>query len=108
MRQLLRNYAPFSSGRILNGIMLKRLKTAVDKKMSDRQSGFRQERSCIDQITTLRIIIEQSLEWNSSLCTTHVHFEKAFDSLHRESLWKLPEKFIAIVKSTYDGMSRKL
>ena len=57
-------------GKVFNRIMLERLKTAVDKKLRDHQAGFRKERSCIDQITTLRIIIEQSLEWNASLYVT--------------------------------------
>ena len=75
-------------GNVFNRIMLERLKTAVDKKLRDHQAGFRKERSCIDQKTTLRIIIEQSLEWNASLYVTFVGFEKAFDSLDRKALWK--------------------
>ena len=44
--------------KVLNGIILKRLKTAEDKKLTDHQAEFQQKRSCIDQITTLRIVIE--------------------------------------------------
>jgi len=33
-----------------------------DSLLRDKQAGFRRERSCTDQIATLRIIIEQSLE----------------------------------------------
>ena len=33
-----------------------------DSLLRDEQAGFRRERSCTDQIATLRIIIEQSLE----------------------------------------------
>ena len=101
-------------GKVFNRIMLERLKTAVDKKLRDHQAGFRKKRSCTDQITTLRIIIEQSLEWNASLYVTFVDFEKAFDSLDRKSLWKLmrhygiPEKFVTIIKNTYDGTSSRV
>ena len=101
-------------GKVLNRIMLERLKAAVDRKLRGHQAGFRQERSCRDQIATLRIIIEQPLEWNSSLYITFIDFVKAFDSLDRDSLWKLmrhygiPEKFIAIIKNTYKGMSCKV
>ena len=73
-------------GKVLNRIMLEKLKAAVNRKLRDHQAGFRQQRSCIDQIATLRIIIEQSLEWNSSLCITFIDFVKAFDSLDRDSL----------------------
>ena len=54
-----------------------------------QQAGFRPDRSYIDQITTLRIIVEQSTEWNSPLYVNFVDYEKAFDSPDRESLWKL-------------------
>ena len=72
-------------GKVLNRMILERLKAAVGRKQRDHQAGFRQERSCIDQVPTLRIIIEQSLEWNS--------------------FYGIPEKFIAIIKNTYEGMS---
>ena len=44
--------------------------------------SFRQERSYTDQITTLRIIIEQSIEWNSPVYTNFIDF----DSLYRETI----------------------
>ncbi|VDO56867.1 unnamed protein product [Schistosoma margrebowiei] len=47
------------------------------------------ERSCTDQIATLRIIVEQSVEWNSSLYINFIDYEKAFDSVNRRTLWKL-------------------
>lgn len=43
----------------------------VDHSLRDQQASFRPGRSCTDQITTLRIIVEQSIEWNSPL---YVHF----------------------------------
>ena len=43
-------------------VILERVKTALDKKLRDEQAGFRAGRSCTDQITTLRIIVEQSIE----------------------------------------------
>ena len=54
-------------GKVLSRVILERLKTAVDEKLRDQQAGFRKDRSCTDQIATMRIILEQSLEWNSSL-----------------------------------------
>ena len=54
-------------GKVLNRVILDRLKTGVDAKLRDHQAGFRKDRSCTDQIATLRIIVEQSTEWDSSL-----------------------------------------
>ena len=57
--------------------------------------------------------IEQSIEWNSSLYVNFIDFEKAFDSLDREILWKnevpgwyygIPTKLITLIKNMYSGM----
>ena len=55
-------------GKVLTRIMLERLKTTLHKRLRDAQAGFRQDRSCTDRIATMRIIIEQSLEWQAPLC----------------------------------------
>ena len=87
------------------------MKDVVDPQLRDQQVGFRKYRSCVDQIATLRIILEQSLEWNSPLLMNFVDYEKAFDSVDRETLWKLlrhygvPEKLTHIIKNTYEGMT---
>ena len=101
-------------GKVLCRVILERLRTAVDDKLRDNQAGFRRERSCTDQIATLRIIVEQSIEWNSSLYVNFVDYEKAFDSLDRETLWELmrhyaiPEKFVTLIRNTYEGMTCKV
>lgn len=98
-------------GKVLNRILLERMKEAVDIQLRDQQAGFRQDRSCTDHIATLRIIVEQSLEWNSSLYINFIDYEKAFDSLDRETLWKLlrhygvPEKLITLIQNTYKDMA---
>ena len=65
--------------------------------------------------TTLRIIVKQSIEWNSSLHVNFVDYENAFDSLDKESLWELmkhyvmiPEKFVTLIRNTYEGMTCKV
>ena len=72
------------------------------------QAGFRHNRSCIDQINTLRVIIEQSLEFQSPLYMLFVDYQTAFDSLNRAWIWEelkvraLPSKFINIIKEGYE------
>lgn len=41
----------------------------------------------------LKLIIEQSLEWNLSLHIAFIDFQKAFDTLDQESLWKLMQHY---------------
>ncbi|VDO91768.1 unnamed protein product [Schistosoma margrebowiei] len=71
-------------------------------------------RSCTDQIATLRIIVEESVEWNSSLYINFNDYEKAFDSVDRRTLWKLlrhygvPEKIVNIIRNSYDRLQCKV
>ncbi|XP_020620942.1 uncharacterized protein LOC110058631 [Orbicella faveolata] len=90
-------------------ILLKRIDKAIDSTLGEEQTVFRRERGCMDQIFALRNILEQSLEWNTSLCINFIDFQKAFDRVHRESLWKilqaygLPPKIINLIKMFYDN-----
>lgn len=87
-----------------------RLKEAREPKLRDKLAGFRTERSCCEQIATLRILIEQSLEWNSGLYMTSVDLlAKAFHSVDHSSLWNLlrhyvvPYKIVRMIKVMSEG-----
>ncbi|GFR73283.1 reverse transcriptase SR3-right [Elysia marginata] len=54
------------SGKIFCRVILYQIKSSVDKAPREEQAGFREGRSCVDQVFILRTIIEQSIEWNSS------------------------------------------
>ena len=79
--------------KIFTRIILERIRAAVDKKLRDEQAGFRTGRSCVDQIATLRIIIEPSMEWQSPLFINFIDFKQAFESVdsgdmeNTEKLW---------------------
>ena len=80
--------------------MLERMKVSIDKALRDNQAGFRANRSCTDQVATLRIFIEQSIEWQTGLYLIFIDFQRAFDTVRRSALWKLlevyglPQKFL--------------
>ena len=94
--------------KILGRILIDRIKAGLDHQLRKEQAGYRSNRSTIDQIFILRNIIEQSIEWQSALYINFIDFEKAFDSIHRDSLWSImrlygiPNKIISIIKSLYD------
>jgi hypothetical protein len=94
-------------GKVLARIILERLRTALDKTLWEEQAWFRQNRSCTDHIVTMRIIIEQSLEWQTLLYSVFVDFQKAFDSVDREVIWKLMHhyrflpNFVSIIRQLY-------
>lgn len=92
-------------------ILLDRLSGAVEPLLRKEQAGFRPNRSCTDQINTLRIILEQASEWQREIYLTFVDFEKAFDTLKWTSIWSrlseigVPPKIIALLKAIYKKYS---
>ena len=88
---------------------MERLKTSIYATIDASQAGFRPGASCADHINTVRIIIEQCAAYKLDLHLLFIDFEKAFDSVHRESLWKslrrrgVPEKIITMIKASYSG-----
>nr|KAG5686358.1 hypothetical protein BaRGS_026819 [Batillaria attramentaria] len=100
--------------KVLTRVILERMKDAIDQRLRDEQAGFRKERSCTDQIATLRIIVEQTIEWQTPLYVCFIDFEKAFDSVDRESIWTIlrhygvPEKMVDIIKQLYNGFFCKV
>ena len=95
--------------KVMGRVIITRLYDAVDGLLREEQAGFRSGRNTVEHIFVLRNIIEQSLEWNASLYTCFVDYEKAFDSVHRETLWRImhsygiPSKFIRMVKLFYSN-----
>jgi len=75
------------------------MKYALDYRLRDK------ERSCCDQIVTLGIIVERSLEWNTGLYMVFDDFERAFDSVDCDMLWRIlrhygvPEKIAKMIRS---------
>ena len=94
-------------GKVLSKIVITRIAQGVDQKLRKEQAGFRKGRNTTEQIFVLRNVIEQSIEWNSTLYSCFIDFEKAFDSVHRPTLWSImkhygiPTKLIEIVKAMY-------
>lgn len=82
---------------MLNHIVLDRL----------QKTGWLRNRSSPGgQIYPHSIIFEQSIELSTLVYVIFIDFDKAFDSVDHETLWKLlahygfPQKFISIIKST--------
>ena len=102
------------TGKIMSRIIHRRLSNALDGKLRTEQAGFRAGRSCSDHIFTLRQILEQSQEFNAPVYANFVDFKKAFDSIHRDSLWKIlthygvPEKLVRMVKMLYADFSAQV
>ncbi|EPB74297.1 hypothetical protein ANCCEY_06599 [Ancylostoma ceylanicum] len=92
-------------GKIFCMILFRRLLGAIDERLREEQAGFRSNRSCSEQIFCLRNIIEQCIEYLHPLCVNFIDFRKAFDSIHRESLWAIlrmygtPQAFVDVFRN---------
>ena len=95
--------------KVLCKVILNRIDKQIDTKLREEQAGFRAGRGCTDQIFTLRTVIEQCAEFNKPLHVNFVDFSKAFDSIHRQTLWKIlrsygiPEKLITMITKFYEN-----
>ena len=98
-----------TAAKVMGKVIIKRTSRGVDKKLRKEEAGFRSGRSTTEQILVLRSIIEQSVEWNASLYICFTDYEKAFDSIHRETLWRImvlygiAPKLVRMVQAMYKG-----
>jgi len=91
--------------KILSNIILEKMKPYIEEVMGDYQNGFRDGRSVTENIFALRIINEKFWEYNQSVQYLLIDFQKAYDSTHRDALWKcmkelkIPTKLINMCKT---------
>jgi len=96
-------------GKVMTTLMLNRMRQAIDSVLREEQAGFRAGRACNDQIFTLRQIIEKVNDKQKPVIVNFIDFKKAFDSVHRPTLWQilkeygLPDKFIIVLRKLYEG-----
>lgn len=94
--------------KIVAHIILGRIHDHLESSLRDEQAGFRAGRGCIDQSNTLRLVIEQSTEYQAPLYMVFVDFEKAFDRIDRNAIWNslarrgIPVKLIRLIRALYE------
>ena len=93
-----------TAGKILATILLEKLQNIAEVILPESQCGFRRSRSTIDMIFTLRQLQEKAVEQQQSLYMVFIDRSKAFDTVHRSTLWTLlrrygcPETFVKIIQ----------
>ena len=70
-------------------ILLERIRPTFHNHRRSEQAGFTAGRSTTEQIFAIRQIIEKSKEFNKSTYIAFIDFKAAFDSVSRDSLWKI-------------------
>ncbi|BHF81995.1 hypothetical protein SprV_0802513100 [Sparganum proliferum] len=82
--------------------------------LPESQCGFRRHRETTDMIFTARQQQEKCQEMRTHLYSTFVDPTKVFDTVNREGLWKVmqkfgcPERFTQMVRQLHDGMMARV
>ena len=114
-RQLCDNYRGISllaiAGKILARVLLNRLIVHLEHGLlPGSQCGFRGGRGTVDMIFAARQLQEKCQEQYDDLFITFINLTKAFDTVCRDGLWQIMEKFgcqrkfTALVRQSHDGM----
>ena len=76
--------------------------------IGEYQCGFRRNRSTVDHVFSIRQVLEKKWEYNKDVCQIFIDFEKAYDSIKRESLYDIlikfgvPKKLVRLIKTSID------
>ena len=103
-------FCPCIAGKVLARILLYRLIPSIIEDFTpESQCGFRANRGTTDIIFVLRQIQEKYREQNMGLFVAFIDLTKAFDTVSRDSLWKIlsrlgcPSKFLTIIRQLHEG-----
>nr|VZI44911.1 unnamed protein product [Spirometra erinaceieuropaei] len=103
------------AGKIFARILLNRLNNHLEQGLlPESQCGFRRHRRTTDMIFAARQLQEKCQEMRTHLYSTFVDLTKAFDTVIREGLWKImqkfgcPERFTQMVRQLHDGMMARV
>ncbi|BHF76209.1 hypothetical protein SprV_0501930700 [Sparganum proliferum] len=118
-RQICDNHRGISllniAGKIFARILLNRPNNHLEQGLlPESQCGFRRHRGTTDMIFAARQLQEKCQEMRTHLYSTFVDLTKAFDTVNREGLWKImqkfgcPERFIQMVRQLHDGMMARV
>nr|VZI21882.1 unnamed protein product [Spirometra erinaceieuropaei] len=102
-------------GKIFARILLNRLNNHLEQGLlPESQCSFRRHRGTTDMIFAARQLREKCQEMRTHLYSTFVDLTKAFDTVNREGLWKImqkfgcPERFTQMVRQLHDGMMARV
>ena len=109
------NYRPIAitntMAKVFGIIINEKLKTWMEtqKVLGEEQSGFRKGRGGLDNIFTLKEIIDRNRTQKKELYLVFLDLEKAYDTVNRDKLFRLlrhvgvDRKIIRVIESLYEG-----
>ena len=95
-------------GKVLNKILLEKIREKTEPFTSESQFGFRPKRGTVHAIFIARQIMEKAREKGIKLHCNFIDFKSAFDTIWRKALWKMlravgvNKKIVNIVENMYN------
>ena len=76
------------TGKVMLKILQARLQQYVNHELPDVQAGFRKGRGTRDQTASICWILEKATEFQKSIYFCFIDYNKAFDCIDHNKLWK--------------------
>ena len=70
-----------TSYKILSNTLLSNMTPYANEIIGEYQHGFRRNRSTVNHIFSIQLILEKKWEYNNEVCKLFIDFEKAYESL---------------------------
>lgn len=112
------NYRPISLlpslYKLFSSIIEKRISTTLEKSQPIEQAGFRKSYSTIDHIHSLELLVEKYQEYRRPLYIGFVDYQKAFDTILHNSIWKalqtqkVEKKYVQVLKYLYKNNTSRV
>ena len=102
------------AAKVFATLLLNRFSSERELRVRPNQGGFRPGRGCIDQLFTLRRVLEHRYKYQQPTVTCFIDFKAAFDSVDRESLWSImledgvPTKIVNLIRAYYASTKSRI
>ena len=100
--------------KLVNRMILNRIRTQLDPHLRYNQNGFRAGRSTTSQVLALRRVIEGVKRNHLPSVMVFIDFRKAFDSIYHQSMFKIleaygiPKRLVKAISLVYEGLKAKV
>ena len=97
--------------KVFTKAILNHLKPHSELLLRESQCGFRNGRGCVDQLFSLRTLMEKAREFHRPLYVCFISLRKAYiDTVNCEALWSilqssygLPDKLVSVIRAVHTG-----
>jgi len=102
------------ASKVLLKVILDRIRAKVDFEVSETQAGFRQGKGTQTHLCNLRVMTERARARRQPLYLCFVDFEKAFDSIPHNKLWKALEDMgfarhlVQLIRTLYENQRSRV